>query len=178
VYGIVKQSGGLIWVYSEPGEGTTLKVYLPRVAGQAIDRAAPSPSRKSLLGSETILLAEDEQGVREAIRDYLRARGYVVLEAHNPKAAMQIADDYYGPIHLLITDLVMPEINGLDLVKRLQPNRPEMRVLYISGYTDRGIAGATTVDDQLNFLQKPFAFDALGHKLRDILKDGAGADPS
>jgi DNA-binding NtrC family response regulator len=86
--------------------------------------------------------------------------------------------DYYGPIHLLITDLVMPEINGLDLVKRLQPNRPEMRVLYISGYTDRGIAGATTVDDQLNFLQKPFAFDALGHKLRDILKDGAGADPS
>jgi len=170
VYGIVKQSGGFILVYSEPGLGTTFKIYLPRVVEKAIEVGATGGSPKSSQGSETILLAEDEQGVREAIRDYLRARGYVVLEAHNPQAALQIADDYHGPIHLLMTDMVMPEMSGLDLAKQLVSHRREMRVLYMSGYTHRGIADGATTEDNVNFLQKPFAFDVLARQLRDILE--------
>jgi CheY-like chemotaxis protein len=169
VYGAVKQSGGFIWVYSEPGRGTTFKIYLPRVRESATDHPVTKAEKKGYLGSETILLAEDEQGVREAVRDYLRARGYVVLEASNPKAAIQVANDYYGPIHLLITDMIMPDMNGMELSKQLKATHSGMSVLYISGYADRGIDDDAVAQGNINFLQKPFAFDVLGAMLRKIL---------
>jgi PAS domain S-box-containing protein len=170
VYGAVKQSGGFIWVYSEPGLGTTFKIYLPRVTEPANDPLVTNAEKKVYLGRETILLAEDEQGVREAVRDYLRAQGYVVLEASHPKAAIQVADDYYGPIHLLITDMIMPEMNGMELSKQLKATRPEMSVLYISGYTDRGMEDAAVAEAEVHFLQKPFAFNSLGAMVRKIVE--------
>jgi len=168
VYGVVKQSGGFIWVDSEPGQGTTFKIYLPRIEEKETIISATRVSPKSYRGSETILLVEDEPGVREAISHFLRAQGYTVLEANNPSTALEIAQEQSKRIHLLLTDMIMPEMNGRDLAKRLTATRPEMGVLYISGYIDRGIAGGTNIDAEMNFLQKPFGFDVLGRKLRDI----------
>lgn len=169
VYGVVKQSGGFIWVDSEPGQGTTFKIYLPRIEAEETNASPTNVPPKSRRGSEIILLVEDEQGVREAISHFLRGQGYTVLEAHNPKVAIEIAQEQSKPIHLLMTDMIMPEMNGRELARQLTATRPEMGVLYISGYTDRAIAGGTTIDANMNFLQKPFGFDVLGRKLRDIL---------
>jgi PAS domain S-box-containing protein len=168
VYGVVNRSGGFILVDSEPGQGTTFKIYLPRVEAEASTSAINVPP-KSRRGSETILLVEDEQGVRGAISHFLQGQGYTVLEAHNPRAAIEIAQEQSKPIHLLMTDMIMPEMNGRELAKQLTATRPEMSVLFISGYTDRGITGGATIDANTNFLQKPFGFDVLGRKLRDIL---------
>ena len=169
VYGVVKQSGGFIWVDSEPGQGTTFKIYLPRIEAEETNASPTNVPPKSRRGSEIILLVEDEQGVREAISHFLRGQGYTVLEAHNPTVAIEIAQEQSKPIHLLMTDMIMPEMNGRELARQLTATRPEMGVLYISGYTDRAIAGGTTIDANMNFLQKPFGFDVLGRKLRDIL---------
>jgi len=169
VYGVVKQSGGFIWVDSEPGQGTTFKIYLPRIEAEETNASPTNVPPKSRRGSEIILLVEDEQGVREAISYFLRGQGYTVLEAHNPKVAIEIAQKQSKPIHLLMTDMIMPEMNGRELATQLTATHPEMGVLYISGYTDRAIAGGTTIDANMNFLQKPFGFDVLGRKLRDIL---------
>ena len=169
VYGVVKQSGGFIWVDSEPGQGTTFKIYLPRIDAEETSTSAINVPPNSRRGSETILLVEDEQGVREAISQFLQDQGYTVLEAHNPSIAIEIAQEQSKRIHLLITDMIMPEMNGSELAKQLTATRPDMGVLYISGYTDRGIAVGTTMDSNMNFLQKPFGFDVLGRKLRDIL---------
>lgn len=169
VYGVVKQSGGFIGVDSEPGQGTTFKIYLPRIEAEETNASPTNVPPKSRRGSEIILLVEDEQGVREAISHFLRGQGYTVLEAHNPKVAIEIAQEQSKPIHLLMTDMIMPEMNGRELARQLTATRPEMGVLYISGYTDRAIAGGTTIDANMNFLQKPFGFDVLGRKLRDIL---------
>ena len=169
VYGVVKQSDGFIWVFSEPGQGTTFKIYLPCVEEEKTNIPATNVPWERDHRSETILLVEDEQGVREAISRFLRAQGYTVLEAHNPSIAIGIAQEKSVPIHLLMTDIIMPEMNGLELAKRLSTNRPEMSVLYISGYADCGITGGVTIDAKMNFLQKPFALDVLGHKLSDIL---------
>ena len=169
VYGVVKQSGGFIWVDSEPGQGTTFKIYLPRIEAEETNASPTNVPPKSRRGSEIILLVEDEQGVREAISYFLRGQGYTVLEAHNPKVAIEIAQEQSKPIHLLMTDMIMPEMNGRELATQLTATHPEMGVLYISGYTDRAIAGGTTIDANMNFLQKPFGFDVLGRKLRDIL---------
>ena len=154
---------------SEPGQGTTFKIYLPGIEAEETNTSPTKVPPKSRRGSEIILLVEDEQGVREAISYFLRGQGYTVLEAHNPKVAIEIAQKQSKPIHLLMTDMIMPEMNGRELARQLTATRPEMGVLYISGYTDRAIAGGTTIDANMNFLQKPFGFDVLGRKLRDIL---------
>ena len=174
VYGIVKQSGGYIWVYSEMGRGTTFKVYLPRVVERVEESSrglgampqveAPVPA------AETILLVEDEEGVREVAREFLEIMGYKVLETRSPADAMRIAQNHPGEIHLLLTDVVMPEMGGRDLAERLQRIRPRMKVLYMSGYTDDAIVHHGVLDADTPFLQKPFARDTLERKVREVLR--------
>jgi signal transduction histidine kinase len=169
VYGIVKQSGGHIWVYSEPERGTTFRIYLPRVE-EAIDPLAPRPDLpERTQGHETILLVEDELAVRNLVRDVLRARGYTVLEAQHGREALLICERHSGPIHLLLTDVVMPEMSGRELVNRLAPRRPTMSVIYMSGYTDTAVAQDGVLDAGTTFLQKPFTPAALARKIRQVL---------
>lgn len=168
VYGIVKQSGGNIWVYSEVGRGTTFKIYLPRV-GEGV----PEPRRRSIArsarGSETVLLAEDEDAVRKLARQVLEMNGYEVLEAANGDAALSICKHQTEPIHLLITDVIMPEMSGRELADQLAKLRPEMKVLFMSGYTDNAIIHQGVLDAGANFIQKPFPTDALARKIREVL---------
>jgi PAS domain S-box-containing protein len=175
VYGTVKQSGGYIWIYSEPGIGTTFKIYLPVVDAPFDAEARPAvptdPAR--LKGTETILLVEDEDGVREVIEDTLTARGYRVLAASRGPEALQIAEFVDGDIHLLVTDVVMPQMSGREVALRLTARRPEMRVLYLSGYTDDAILHHGILEPGAAFLQKPFAAAELARKVREVL--GASA---
>jgi CheY-like chemotaxis protein len=168
VYGIVRQSGGHIWVYSEPGQGTTFKIYLPR-AGQAarLQQPASSPA-ESLRGSETILLVEDEESLRELTRSQLEGGGYKVLEAETPDAAIKIARRHGATIHLLLTDMVMPGMNGRDLAAKLAPKRPEMKVIYMSGYS--GFTHAGLADSEISLLAKPFTRQALLRKIREAIE--------
>ena len=169
VYGIVKQSGGHIWVYSEPGRGTTFKIYLPRVQ-EAVDPSAARPGLpESARGYETILLVEDELAVRELARDVLRAHGYTVLEAQHGREALRISERHSGPIHLMLTDVVMPEMRGQELANRLAALRPTMPVVYMSGYTDAAVVHHGVLDPGTIFLQKPFTPDALARKIRQVL---------
>jgi two-component system cell cycle sensor histidine kinase/response regulator CckA len=169
VYGIVNQSGGHIWVYSEPGHGATFKIYLPRV-DQAAEPAAPRPALAPIAeGRETILLVEDEARVRQLGRDILEASGYTVLEARHGHAAIEVCESYTGTIDLLLTDVVMPGMNGRELAERLAPLRPAMAVLYTSGYTDNAIVLHGVLDARTVFLQKPFTPDALARKVREVL---------
>jgi len=169
VYGIVKQSDGHIWVYSEPGRGTTFKIYLPRV-DTTVDPVLPEldlPANTH--GHETILLVEDAPAVRVLARDVLQAQGYSVLEAEHGREALRIAEQYAAPIHLLLTDVVMPEMNGRDLVERLAPLRPSMAIIYMSGYTDTVVVHHGGLDPGAAFLQKPFTPSALVGKVRQLL---------
>src|SRR6266699_3123568 len=169
VYGIVKQSGGFIWVYSERGVGTTFKMYLPRVdaaAEPASGRPAPAPVAR---GSETVLVAEDEAPVRAVARHALERYGYHVLEAASAEAALDVAQRYSGPIHLLLTDVIMPGMSGRDLAARLATLRPETRVIYMSGYTDDAITRHGVLEPGFVFVQKPFTPDALARTVRDVL---------
>jgi CheY-like chemotaxis protein len=171
VYGIVKQSGGYIWVYSEPRQGTSFKVYLPRVTA-AGEFVAPQPSvtiAEVSPGHETILLVEDETNVRQLTRHYLQGQGYTVLEAADPAAAIQISNSHAGPIHLLFTDVVMPGMNGRQLAHAISSARAETRVLYMSGYTENVIGHNGTLDVNVNLLQKPFMLPALQAKVREVL---------
>jgi PAS domain S-box-containing protein len=171
VFGIVKQNGGHIWVYSEVGEGTTFKIYLPRVVEGA---RAPSDrpreeAASAARGSETLLLVEDETEVRELVRDILEDQGYRVLTAQDGVEALQIAQEHERPIHLLITDVVMPRMSGKALADQLKSIRPQMRVLFTSGYTDNAIVHHGVLDEGVHFLSKPFELEALGRKVRDVL---------
>jgi len=169
VYGIVKQSDGYVWVYSEPGHGATFKVYLPRLThepdkGSAeVERVMPPP------GTETILLVEDEEVVRALVGDILRGNGYKVLIAGQSKEAFRISGQYEGPIHLLVADVVMPGMSGREVAERLASSRPRMKVLYISGYTDDAMVRHGVQAEGMAFLQKPFTPAALLRKVRDVL---------
>jgi two-component system cell cycle sensor histidine kinase/response regulator CckA len=170
VYGIVKQSGGYIWVYSEPAKGTTFKVYLPRVMDAVPTSTAPEmPLSTPPKGRETILLVEDEPAVRELIQMVLSERGYTVLEALVPEDAERLAGNNGAEIQLLLTDVVMPGISGRELAKRLTAHHPHLRVLYMSGYTFNVIAQDGTLEEGISFLQKPFTPQLLTEKVREAL---------
>jgi CheY-like chemotaxis protein len=167
-YGIIKQSGGYIWAYSEEGRGTTFKVYLPRVAAERTDRASAVVGAPAG-GTETILLVEDEESVRTLTRKLLERYGYKVLEAPSGEQGIAIAMARAEPIHLLLTDMVMPDMGGADLAARVLALRPEIRVLYTSGYTDDAIFRNGVLDETAAFLQKPFTSEALARKVREVL---------
>jgi PAS domain S-box-containing protein len=169
VYGIVKQSGGYIWVYSEPGKGTTFKVYLPRVDEQIETPAASRANRDRRKGTETILLVEDDAQVRELTRTALAANGYFIIEAASPQDAERLCLTVGTEIQLLLTDVIMPGMSGHDLAKRLTVCFPRMRVLYMSGYTYNVIAEGGNLESGVAFLQKPFTPSVLADRVREVL---------
>ena len=171
VYGIVKQSGGYVWVYSEPGRGTSFKVYLPRIEDEpaARGRDGKTDARALPRGSETVLLVEDEKGVRELAREYLELVGYTVIEAEDGHTALELASMHVGPIQLLMTDVVMPGISGRELAGRVKAIRPDIKILFMSGYTDQAVVHHGILDTDAALLQKPFTMAALAAKLREIL---------
>lgn len=168
VYGIVKQSGGSIWVYSELERGTTFKIYLPRV-DEAPKFEPRREIKEAIRGDQTILLAEDEEMVRQLAQEVLQTYGYKVLVAANGGAALLICERYEDTIDLLLTDVVMPEMSGPQLAERLKQLRPEMKVLYMSGYTDNAIVHQGVLDEGESFIQKPFAPVSLAEKVYDVL---------
>jgi two-component system cell cycle sensor histidine kinase/response regulator CckA len=170
VYGIVKQSGGYIWADTELRRGTTFKVYLPRVDEDVQEYKPVAAPQLRLQGRETVLLAEDDENVRRLVRDLLKHNGYHVLEAADGNLALLICEQYEEAIHLMITDVVMPSMNGRELTRRLADLRPEMKVLFMSGYTDDTIMRHGVVESDITFLQKPFAPATLMSKMREVLE--------
>lgn len=168
-YGIVKQSGGFIWVYSEKGVGSSFKVYFPRIPEQDEPPLEIRPEPENLKGSETILVAEDEVALRTLIHETLTRYGYSVLEAGDGEAALGVCGSYRHPIHLLISDVVMPKISGRELAKRITTARPGTKVLFVSGYTDDAIIHHGVIDSNEAFLQKPFSPASLARKVRLVL---------
>jgi PAS domain S-box-containing protein len=171
VYGVVKQSGGYVWVYSEPGQGTTFKIYLPRIEEEVTLESRDSRVGSSSVprGSEVVLLVEDEKGVRELAREYLEISGYTVIEAENGHTALELAAMHVGRIHLLMTDIVMPGISGRELADRVASIRPGIKVLYMSGYTEQAVLHQGILQTDAVLLQKPFSLAKLATKLHEIL---------
>jgi len=172
VYGVVKQSGGFIWVYSELGKGTTFKIYLPRV-DQPAEAGAPKVVAEAPRGTETILLAEDENDVREVAREFLESGGYTVIEAGNGAKALQLAGTHQGKIDLLITDMVMPGMTGPELAGRLQKDNTHLGVIYMSGYSEQAAVEAVRSQDFTRLLTKPFSRAALLRMVREVLSTSA-----
>ncbi len=168
VYGIVRQNNGFINVYSEPGQGTTFKMYLPRAEEQPAEKP-PVHLKRNLRGKETVLLVEDEESILALGKTILERHGYEVLASKNPNEALGMVKSYPGPIHLLITDVVMPEMNGKDLRCRLVEVMPGLKIIFMSGYTANVIAHHGILDEGINFLQKPFSVQTLLEKVRDVL---------
>jgi two-component system cell cycle sensor histidine kinase/response regulator CckA len=171
VYGIIKQSGGYVFVQSELSRGTVFTIYFPRVDEPSEAVGATPVSLSAAGGNETVLLVEDEDSVRQLVRETLESRGYRVLEAANGNAALTLAAAHADPIHLLITDVVMPGLSGHELVQQLQPTRPDLKVLYLSGYAQDAFTPGTS-EAQKSFLQKPFTLQSLTRKVREILGPG------
>jgi two-component system, cell cycle sensor histidine kinase and response regulator CckA len=170
VYGIVKQGGGYIFAQSEPGCGTTFRIYLPRVADPADSPRVDKHAQAAAGGSETVLLVEDEESVRELVRETLKTRGYKVIEASDGIAGMRVSEEYQGNIEILITDVVMPGMSGRELAKRVAAARPNIRVLYLSGYTEDAIIHEGALEPGTGFLQKPFTLQVLARKVREVLQ--------
>ena len=172
VYGIVKQSGGYIWVYSEVGKGTKFKIYLPRIASNepAAQVLSSVETRSVEPGTETILVVEDEPNLRYLARQYLEKQNYKVLEAADGAVAMQIAVAHEGTIHLLLTDVIMPGMNGRELAQRISEIRPNVKVLYMSGYTENVVGHDGMLDAGVRLLQKPFNLRDLKDRVREVLE--------
>jgi two-component system, cell cycle sensor histidine kinase and response regulator CckA len=171
VYGIVKQSNGNIWVYSEPGHGTTFKIYLP-VAGMTVSEIG-NPKKgetKDLFGSETVLVVEDDESLRKLAIKALEKYGYTVLTAADGREALRTCQEYKDPIHIMVTDVIMPGISGKDLANRLTDMMPDMKVLYMSGYTDNVIVHHGVLEKGIAFLQKPFTPEGLARKVREVIE--------
>jgi two-component system, cell cycle sensor histidine kinase and response regulator CckA len=177
VYGIVKQSGGYIWVYSELGKGTVFKVYLPRIEREAPQNLHADPDGAPQRGSETILVAEDSESLREMAREYMESLGYTVIEAASGTEALQRFNEFEGVIHLLLTDVVMPEMNGRELADQIVRKRPGIKILFTSGYTDDAIVRHGVLEPGIAFIQKPYRPRALARKIREVL-DNSPAPPS
>lgn len=175
VYGIVKQSGGFIWVYSEEGRGTTFKVYLPRVAAPLSEDGQGRRHVEISKGTETILVVEDAEPLRALTKEFLTASGYTVLEAGNGDEAIQIAQSHFGTIDLLLTDVVMPRLGGKPLVEQMSQIRPHTRVLYMSGYPNDGTAQAGILANGVALLEKPFTREILSKRVRQVLDESAVA---
>jgi PAS domain S-box-containing protein len=173
VYGIVKQSGGYIWVYSERNLGTTFKTYFPRVRSKADGEAGKTvlPAESEIRGSETLLVVEDEGAVRRAACDFLMRNGYHVLEAGSGKEALEVIRRHQGPVHMMVTDVVLPAMSGAQLADFLVAEHPEMKILFVSGYAEKIIAAHGPLHVRAGFLQKPFSLRELAVKVRETLRD-------
>jgi CheY-like chemotaxis protein len=169
VYGIIKQSGGYVFVQSELGRGTVFTIYFPRVDEPSEADSAVAVSFAAAGGSETILLVEDEESVRQLVRETLESRGYRVLESENGNAGLALAANHPDIIHLVVTDVVMPSLSGHELVQQLLPARPGIKVLYLSGYAEDAFANPLPAEGQKAFLQKPFTLQNLSRKVREVL---------
>ncbi len=168
VYGIVKQSGGHVWVYSEAGRGTTFKIYLPRVA-EPVEGLGPATVPVTLQGTETVLVVENETPVRELARRMLEAKGYAVLTAATPADALALVERHTEAIHLAVTDVILPGMDGPELARRLEKARPGLRVLFVSGYANEAIVHQGVLDPSVAYLPKPFTAEALARKVREVL---------
>jgi len=170
VYGIVKQNKGFIWAYSEPSMGTVFKIYLPCVCGpESTNEGLEVRIASAPRGSENVLLVEDEQAVREATSEFLKLQGYTVLEAKDGLDALAVSKKHASKIHLLITDVVMPNLSGGELAKEVKRLRPDTRLLFVSGYAGKTVLDHKVVDLETNFLQKPYTLKQLALKIRAAL---------
>jgi two-component system cell cycle sensor histidine kinase/response regulator CckA len=177
VYGVVKQSGGYIWVDSELGKGSSFQIFLPCIEERVAPAVANRPPTENLVGTETVLLVEDAEALKKLTRSFLVEHGFQVLVASNGDEAIQVARNHRGPIQLLVTDVVMPGMNGRILAERLRPSQPGLRVLYISGYTDSFIAGHGVLEEGTHLLHKPFTEETLIRKVREVLDAAAEGVP-
>jgi CheY-like chemotaxis protein len=173
-YGIIKQSGGYIFAKSEVDRGTTFSIYLPQVDDAAEPLGTECAAQFAAGGTETVLLVEDEESVRQLVRETLEAKGYKVLEAEHGEAALGVVSEHHGPIDILITDVVMPGMSGRELAKQLCASDPAMKVLFLSGYTEDAIVHQGVLEPGTAFLQKPFTLQMLSRKVREIFRSERG----